>query len=272
MATSPTRILLPFQPARDGFSFRNTFRWTEADLSILGDRYRALASSGVGVIGALGGGAGGGLLGAAGGAAGGGALGRAGVGEGLLRSAARRWPSFGLCGGMALTAIDRWPALSVPTSELRPEPMRPMLWRRQNRTIDASWATFARTWARVRFGPGNVPYAPLAAELARELDRVEETLRAGRPALLGLVGDAPDPFALHQVAAFGLERRGPISATLSVYDPNAPGRTRHIQTHPAPAAGRTSLTTDMPTGRRAGGRSHISTRPGELSHLFRVDV
>ncbi|GAB5534780.1 MAG: hypothetical protein Rubg2KO_10290 [Rubricoccaceae bacterium] len=264
-------ILLPFEPSRDGFVFRNSFSWTEADLSFLAQRYRTLTSGAVGLVGALGGGLAGGVLGRVAGGVAAGALGRAGVGDGLLRAAVKQWSGFGLCGGMALSAIERWPGTNrVPTSALKPGPMRTLLWRRQQQTLDASLVTFARVWIRVRFVPGNVPHAPFADELNRQLDRIQETLTSGRPALVGLVGDAPDPFALHQVVVFGIERRGDLSATLSVYDPNAPGRTRHIVTRPAPMPGRTCLTTDMPTGPTTTGRCHISTRAGELSHLFEI--
>ena len=273
MDALPLQILLPFDPSRDGYSFRNAFTWTETDLSILSTRYRQLASGAVGLVGAVGGGLVGGVVGGLVGGGAAGAFGRAGVAEGLLRAAARKWPGFGLCGGMALSAIERWPGTGrVPTSALKPEPMRALLWRRQQQTLDASLSTFARFWVQVRWSPGNVPYAPFVEDLRRQLDRIQQTLAGGRPALVGLVGDAPDPFALHQVVVFGIERRGDLSATLSVYDPNAPGKTRHIVTRPAPTPGRTSLTTDMPTGPTNGGRCHISTRAGELSHLFQIDA
>ena len=273
MEPLPAQILLPFEPPRDGFAFSNSFVWTETDLEFLAQRYRTLTSGAVGLVGALSGGLLGGLLGGAAGGGAAGLLGRAGVGDGLLRAAVRRWPSFGLCGGMALSAIERWPGTDrVPTSALKPGPLRMLFWRRQQQTFDVSLATFARFWAQVRFVPGNAPHAPFAEDLTRQLDRIQETLASGRPALVGLVGDAPDPFALHQVVVFGIERRGALSSTLSVYDPNAPGHTRHIVTRLAPSPGRTCLTTDMPTGPRPTGRCHISTRPGELSHLFEIRV
>jgi hypothetical protein len=273
MESAPAQILLPFEPSRDGYAFRNAFTWTETDLKFVSQRYRQLASGAVGLVGALGGGLAGGVLGGLAGGGAAGALGRAGVGEGLVRAAVQQWSGFGLCGGMAITAIERWPGTDrVPTSQLKAQPMRALLWRRQKQTLDASLATFAWFWVRVRFVPGNVPFAPFPEDLCRQLDRIQQTLQAGRPALVGLVGDAPDPFALHQVAVFGIERRGALSATLSVYDPNAPGRTRHIVTRSAPTPGRIALTTDMPTGPTSTGRSHISTRAGELSYLFQIDV
>ena len=272
-AAAPTSaVALDFDPARDGFSFPNRFEWTDADLASLSAGLRPLAA----LPFALGGAAGGRLGGTA---VAGGAVGAGlgwGVGDALVRSVARRWSSFGLCGGMALAAIERWPARGrLATSELQREPIRALLRRRQETTLRASLGRFARYWALVRAVPGATPHAPLADALAAELDRAEATLRAGRPALLGLVGDAPDPFALHQVAAFGIDRTGRLDATLRVYDPNAPGQTRTITTggaQPAGAGGRrTTITTDLPTGRRADGRVHISTRPGHLSHLFVID-
>ena len=260
-------VALDFDPARDGFSFPNRFAWTDADLASLSAALRPLAALPFALGGAVGGRLGGTAL--AGGAVGAG-LGW-GLGDALVRATARRWSSFGLCGGMALAAVERWPARGrLATSELQREPIRALLRRRQETTLRASLGRFARYWALVRAVPGATPHAPLAGALAAELDRVEATLRSGRPALLGLVGDAPDPFALHQVAAFGIDRAGRLDAVLRVYDPNAPGQTRTITTGGV-GAGRTSISTDMPTGRRADGRVHVSTRPGHLSHLFVID-
>lgn len=266
--------MLTFSPARDGFSFVNRFEWTDADLDALAAALRPASALPFALAGAVGGGLGvdrRGGVGAVSGAAVAGGLGVA-AGDGLVRSVARRWPSFGLCGGMALAALERWPARGrLATAELERGPMRALLRRRQEATLRASLPRFARYWALARFAPGATPDAPLAGDLERELDALVATLDAGRPALVGLVGDAPDPFANHQVVAFGVERRGPLEATLHVYDPNAPGETRHVTTAGA-GRGRTSISTDIATGVRPGGRAHISTRPGHLSHLFVIEV
>ena len=268
--SATTRLRLDFDPARDGFSFRNRFEWADADLDVLGRRLRPLSSLTV----ASAAGAGGMVAGPVGGAAAavlGALLGAGGVGGALVRSVARRWPSFGLCGGMALAATERWPAAGrVPTSALTADAMRPLLRRRQEATLRASAVRFGAEWLRARhWGAAD---APLARALARELDRITETLAAGRPALVGLVGDAPDPFANHQVVVFGIERRGPVAAHLDVYDPNAPGRTRHIETAPGDRPGTTHLTTTLPTGRLSDGSAHIATRPNGLTHLFEIRV
>ena len=40
----PRRVVLAFDPARDGFSFRNQYTWTDADLDVLSKRLRAATS------------------------------------------------------------------------------------------------------------------------------------------------------------------------------------------------------------------------------------
>lgn len=240
-------------------------------MAILAGALRAASGVPVALSAAAGGLVGGRGRGGVAGLAAGLGLARLGAGDGLVRAVAQRWPSFGLCGGMALAAIERWPARGrVPTSELRPGPLRALLRRRQETTLRASLPAFARHWLRARL-PGNTPEGPFAADLRRQLDAVETALGSGRPALVGVVGDAPDPFSQHQVVVFGIERRGPLDATLDVYDPNAPGKTRHITTASA-GGSRTQISTDLTTGRGADGRARISTRPGHLAHLFVIDA
>lgn len=261
-----SRVVLDFEPARDGFSFPNAFRWTAADLDLLARLY-APAAHAAAALPALGAAAAGGWRGALAGAAAGAALEAAGFGPALLRGLAQRWPSFGLCGGMALAAAERWPARSgSPTAELRPEHVRELLWQRQAQALRASGATFLRRWLAARLRPERAAPAPALLE---EWARLRARIDAGRPAVVGLVGDAPDPFAQHQVLAFGYagtERRG----TLFVYDPNAPGEGRRIAF--TTAASRARITTDLPVGPRPGGGCHVGTRPGRLAFWFVLDV
>ncbi len=264
----PVSIHLDFDPQRDGFSFGNRYTWTDGDLAILSKRLRPLSAVPVALAAAAGGRATGRTAGAAAALAAGAGLGTAGAGDGIVQAVARRWPTFGLCGGMALAAIERWPARDLPTSDLKADPLRALLRKRQERTLRASLPRFAFWWLRARASRGPDGWAePLQAEL----DRVRESLASGRPALVGLVGDAPDPFALHQVVAFGIERSGPLDAVLQVYDPNAPGQTRTITTAPGGRPGHSAISTTIPTGLH-GGRAHISTRPHHLAHLFVIDA
>lgn len=267
---APRTYLLAFEPARDGFGFRNHFVWTDEDFAVLTSALKPWASGALGVLGTVGGAlvgrraaAGGGLVGLA--------LAAGGGSDRAVRAIAQRWPSFGLCGGMALTAAERWPARGrTPTADLRRDLIRPLLRRRQEATLRASLGTFARLWAEARLHPGTE--GPFARRLERELDTVERALAAGHPVVLGLVGDAPDPFALHQVVVYGIERRGPLSAVLTVYDPNAPGVVHTITTGAGRRRGTTAVATTMPTGPRSGGGAHVSTRPGHLAHVFALPV
>ncbi len=271
--STPTAVLpassavrLDFDPTRDGFSFSNHFVWSDADLGVLAHRLRPLSALVVGGAAALGA-ATAGPLGLAAAAAGGATLGATGVGGALVRAVAKKWPSFGLCGGMALAAIERWPA-PVPTARLESDSMRPLFRKRQEATLRAAGPRFAWEWLRAR--RTGARDAPLARDLERELDRITETLRGGRPALVGLVGDSPDPFANHQVVVFGIDRTSPLSASLDVYDPNAPRQTRWIRTAPGEASGTTRITTSLPTGTSASGRVHIASQKNRLSHLFEI--
>ncbi|NNF58080.1 MAG: hypothetical protein HKN04_07540 [Rhodothermaceae bacterium] len=272
-ATSPLtasqRHVLDFDPARDGFGFVNTFAWTEEDLVYLGEELRPLVRSVTVALPALAGGVSGGRRGLVAGALGGAAALALRLPDAAIRGVARRWASFGLCGGMALAAAERWPArLGRPTAELKREHIRALLRRRQARTIRASGPTFIRYWLAALAGPA---YAlPFGDVLDRELAILRAAIDSGRPVVLGLVGDTPDPFAMHQVVAFGYEMDERGATRLSVYDPNSPGRTRHIEAHVD--GGRVQIGTDLTTGPRRSGGYHISREPGRLSMIFAVEV
>ncbi len=257
---------LDFDPARDGFSFPNSFRWTESDFVYLYGMLRPVAGPVAAALPAMGGAVTGGWRGFAGGAAVGAGLAWAGLAPALVRVGAERWPAFGLCGGMALAAAERWPhRAGLPTAELEAERLRPLLWRRQARTLRAAAPTFLRYWSSARLGR-----ARFGDALLREWNTIRQRIDAGRPVVLGLVGDAPDPFAQHQVLAFGYagtDERG----TLTVYDPNSPGVERNIAFTIVPG-GRVRITTDLPTGPTRSGGYHISTRPGRLDMVFGIEV
>ena len=103
------------------------------------------------------------------------------------------------------------------------------------------------------------------------MERAASQIESGRPVVLGVVGDAPDPFSNHQVVAFGVERgEAAGEATFHVYDPNAPGQTRRVRTALlASDPSRTAVTTDIPTGPRLHG-CHISSRRGWLATVIVV--
>ena len=257
---------LDFDPARDGFAFPNAFRWTEPDFVYLHRMLRSVAGPAAAALPAVGGAVTGGWRGFAAGGAVGAGLAWAGLAPALVRASAQRWPSFGLCGGMALAAAERWPLRAgLSTSELDAERLRPLLWRRQARTLRAAGPTFLRYWLPARLGR-----ARFGDALRAEWAAIRQQIDAGRPVVLGLVGDAPDPFTQHQVLAFGYAGTAD-RGTLAVYDPNSPGTEREIAFTVVPG-GRARITTTLPTGPTRAGGYHISTRPGRLDMVFRVPV
>lgn len=263
------RRVLPFDPRRDGFAFPNTFRWTAADLDHLGRELRPLLQ---GLAIAVPAAVGAGLRGRRGLVAGAGLGALAGllrVPEAGVARIARRWSSFGLCGGMALAAAERWPhrGAGLETAALQPSFVRALLRRRQAAALRAAWPQFLRWWLRALAARGE-PLAA-AADLEAEVDRLRARLDAGRPAVVGLAGDAPDPFSLHQVVAFGYEEEGAVT-TFLVYDPNAPGRTRHLRAWTAD--GRAHVATDLPTGPKGRRGYHIHRTPGRVAMLFAVEA
>ena len=266
---SSRRHVLDFEPTRDGFGFVNAFAWTEEDLVYLNEELQPFMRSLTLALPALAGGVSGGRRGLVAGALGGAAALALRLPDAAIRGVARHWASFGLCGGMALAAAERWPVrLGRPTAELQREHIRALLRRRQARTIRASGRTFVRYWLAALAGPA---YAlPFGDALERELATLRTRIDSGRPVVLGLVGDTPDPFAMHQVVAFGYETQGDGTTRLFVYDPNSPGRTRHIEARVD--EGRVHLRTDLTTGPRRRGGYHISREQGRLSMVFVVDV
>jgi hypothetical protein len=112
------------------------------------------------------------------------------------------------------------------------------------------------------------------------VETARRAIDTGRPVILGLIGDAPDPFEMHQVVAFGYKEMpgsefqqeaesGAHSNAMrfDVYDPNAPGQRRHVTA--AVTGTRTNITTDLPTGPRKRGY-HLSRVPGRLGMVFVV--
>ena len=258
--------ILDFEPARDGFGFANVFTWRDDDLKVLTAELGPLLKGlGVGlpaVVGRAIGGMRGLLVGLAAGAA----LSFSTVPGVLVHKLARRWRTFGLCGGMVLLAKERWEAAAEgTTSELKREAIRPILRLRQARTIRSAWPRFLKYWLQAHLAEG----VASPDELSREVDKARAEIDAGRLAILGLVGDTPDPFATHQVVAFGYEERG-RGTDFHVYDPNGPGRTRHVVIREKD--GGVVIKTDLPTGPKKEGGYHISKTVGSLSMVFVVDV
>ncbi len=137
--------------------------------------------------------------------------------------------ALGLCGGMALAALDLYLAAVVPPrDERQPAEGTP----RFRYIVERQLASFELGLGPARFYLLGAPWrsdASRAGEvLRRELPRIRRELEAGRPVVLGLVhAVSANPATLvqdHQVVAHGIEA-GPRAESLSlrIYDPNRPG-------------------------------------------------
>jgi hypothetical protein len=106
----------------------------------------------------------------------------------------------------------------------------------------------------MRTGLAPMPHPPFGRAVLRQYVAVRVRIDSGRPALLHLVGDARDPFANHQVVAFGYRDHADRPGGVLPGDPS-----------------RCDVTTDIPTGPRAS-RDAISRVPGRIGMVFTTPV
>jgi hypothetical protein len=145
--------------------------------------------------------------------------------------------TYGLCGGMAYSALDHWNA-RVPIPRGANEDDRPA------RTATASAAIRNVLWQRLldSLGPGGVLQKTLewsfllnqvpvwlggGAEGLKNRTRLEwDLLRrhidAGRPWPIGLIISTRDVWDQHQILVYGYENTGPNKGKIFVYDSNKP--------------------------------------------------
>jgi len=134
----------------------------------------------------------------------------------------------GLCGGMALAALDLWYAgLPAPPDTDPPVEGSPAFRYLVRRQLDS----FELGLGPARFYLLGAPWRSAASRsaevLGRELPRIRRDLAAGRPVALGLVhAVSANPTTLiqdHQVVAHEIEAGPePGSLSLRIYDPNLP--------------------------------------------------
>lgn len=140
--------------------------------------------------------------------------------------------SYGLCGGMSAAAADAFIARqSIPASTTPPASGTPLYTYLLQRQTDSFLgmempARFA-AWSGVsEFGP--LGTRALTIDPAHQ---IADRLRAGQPAVLGLVYAGPNNgrkiWDNHQVLGFTLTRdQDPRTLRVRIYDPNYPGNDR----------------------------------------------
>ncbi len=135
----------------------------------------------------------------------------------------------GLCGGMALAALDLYLA-GIEPERVEQQPLQGTP--RFRYLVERQLASFELGLGPARFyllaAPWRSAESRAAEVLRRELPRVRRELAAGRPVVLGLVHSvSANPAELirnHQVIACGIEAEPSPGATrIRIYDPNRPG-------------------------------------------------
>lgn len=181
--------------------------------------------------------------------------------------------SAGLCGGMALTALDLWAAdVAAPADGVPPATgsrrFRALV-RRQVQSLDWLRVPVRYAWLgvwrpeqprglAVRLGREPVR----VTSVAREWPRVRAEIDAGRPCLVELIRvRGASPAALvrnHQVLAWGYVEATPGLTRIRVYDPNHPG-SDHVEL---------VVTTEPDDRRSLRDRVHLTQTTGEPLHGF----
>jgi len=215
-----------FQPKTDAFAFDNSW---PVDGSELHDIRRYLAREHAGIVRALA---------------------KSGLARLIVRQvhghrllddllAEGRLTRYGLCGGMAFTALDYYrrgwvlPQGAGPDDHPTPEgpagrALRNYIWRR---LLDSMQSRAARTmllWSlALHLVPGLGP-AWVHARTKQEWKSLKRRLDMGEPWPIGLVGHAGGSFANHQVLAISYGDPGDGTGTLSVYDSCCPASAHTI--------------------------------------------
>jgi hypothetical protein len=140
---------------------------------------------------------------------------------------------YGLCGGMAFSALDYFvkgwvvprgngwddqPQRTSPTAEA----LRSYLWSRLVKSLEDNAAAFVQ-WMAMLHLPGGPGPAWLRDQTRAHLAVLKARIDGGMPIPLGLVGTTLNPTENHQVLCSGYDDHRDGTTTLYLYDPNAPG-------------------------------------------------
>ena len=178
---------------------------------------------------------------------------------------------FPLCGGMAYAAIDYFVhGFQIPHDlEAPPEdtPLNDYLFKRQ---------AVAHISTSNKFVSAFIPIPVVSEVLSgfslipeRELETLKTKLSTGRPAPVCLANPGFDG---HHVVAMGCNPAGPI--TITIYDPNAPGRTGFIVEFTPPGSPpSTDSSGRSGSGKLQPGVKFVNTmNPSKLWQTFFVDT
>lgn len=241
LATDVSRHKLPFVPSRDGFAFRNDWKWDAVDKQKINKILQTtvpavLAGLGpllvpaFGVVDALGL-----LVGIPPGTVEVATL-IAAVSGGLGKIVDNVLPTnFGLCGGMAFASLDYFEQRLVVNrgdsgagfEHTSPEAsaLRDHIWNRLVDSYTSGVALQTLEWmALLHFIPESVGGGAkgLRDRTHASWDQLKRVIKSGRPCPITLIGTSSNPTDNHQILAYGYEDHGNGTGRLFVYDNNTP--------------------------------------------------
>jgi hypothetical protein len=142
---------------------------------------------------------------------------------------------YGLCGGLAYSALDHWHAhMTLPRGATEKDepargtagaPVRVMLWNRlidsliSGRVLNRTLEWMLRLHIIPSFLGGGAKW--LNDRTAEEWETLKSHINQGEPWPIGLVGDTPFAWSQHQILVYGYEDSG-TTKVIYVYDPNVP--------------------------------------------------
>jgi hypothetical protein len=217
-----------FDPKTHGFAFVNSWQFDDTERERLRDIFSEYLKWGT-ILGAASFGLGGALLAL---------LGILALRNKIEKELAQ---GYGLCGGMAFTALDYYLAsVPLPRGEHardRPAggtPLRSYLWKRQIDSLVKDLDRFLAWLIFLHYIPSFWPFGGGADWLLnrshQEWQELQAKLDTGVPVPLGLVRHTTSVFENHQVLAIGYEA-GESEGTIWLYEPNYPDRepTIHLE-------------------------------------------
>ncbi len=145
-------------------------------------------------------------------------------------------PEYGLCGGMAWTALDHWNAgVPIPRganpgdrptrSAPAPGAIRDLIWRRLLDSLGPGGVLRGTLeWSLIlnqvpAFAGGGT--SGLMNRTRPEWDKLRRHIDAGRPWPIGLVCANRDVWDQHQILVYGYENTGPDQGSLYIYENNS---------------------------------------------------
>lgn len=241
LATDVSRHVLPFVPSRDGFAFRNDWKWDAVDKQKVNKILQAAVPAVLGALGPL-------LVPAFGVVDALGLL--VGIPPGTVEVATliaaasgglgkivdkALTGDFGLCGGMAFASLDYYeqrlvvnrgdPGAGFEHTSPEASALRDHIWNRLVDSYTGGVALQTLEWmALLHFIPESVGGGAkgLRDRTHSSWDQLKRVIKSGRPCPITLIGTTSNPSDNHQILAYGYEDHGNGKGRLYVYDNNTP--------------------------------------------------